>query len=436
MYIIRVYLARQTDDYGVTELDSSFIFTFVLSGSVTVHIHLGLSQICLNNFYYPSQTLYCDEECRRNAAPHHFIEHNMLPYHHSHESALKDLIAIRIISRAGPRLLFDLFKRRKTLNTKEEVDSETVSDVYFHPNKHTVMGHNENGVYESESYLPVYHLISHARSTPLKDVVSNVFRAIVLANLLRDSSNFFELLKDHYSERFPQEEFEDFVGSLLLRHIENIPCNAVSISELQHDSQDVNITNVKKCKSISYGTGVFCLISLVNHSCDPNAVIAKRSEFQQTALVSVRSLNVGDEIFITYKPQFTSQITKDRRMYLLDRYHFLCQCQACVSNWCLESHVNYTMPEVKCSKCKKMSKQCKECEEASMGLAFQVDNYQLKLYEADDLLQSGDYIQAIHIIQDSLQFFSLHFSSIFSLYQVAQDLYKRALLFLLYNCDQ
>ncbi len=360
----------------------------------------------------------------------------MLAYHHCHESALKDLISIRIIIKAGPKLLFDLFQQRKQFYAED--DNCDGHDVYFNPHRDTVLGHNDSGVYESESYLPIYHLISHAKSTPLKDIVSNVFRAIVLTHLLRDTSPFFESLKDHYSDEFPQVQFEEFVGSLLLRHIENIPCNAVSISELQNnDKDDLNISNLKNCKSYSYATGIFCLISLTNHSCDPNAVIAKKSEFQQTALVSVRSLNAGDEIFITYKPQFTSQITKDRRMFLLDRYHFICQCQACVSNWCLESHVNYQISLTKCTECKKKStKACKACERASENLVFQLENFQSKLYEADDLIQSGNYVQAIHIIKDSLQFFSqLNASSVFSLFQVAQDLYKRALLFLLYSYD-
>lgn len=370
----------------------------------------------------------------------------MLPYHHCHESALKDLIATTIITRAGPQLLFSLFQRSKKLNRKDENENCGVSanDVYFKPGKDTVVGLNETGVYESESYLPIYHLISHANSTPLKDTVSNVFRAIVLTHLLHDTSDFFDSLKNHYSVEFPQEQFEEFVGSLLLRHIETIPFNAVSISELQSEKHELGITNfssnsLKNCKSITYAIGIFSLISLTNHSCDPNAIIARKSEFQQSVLVSVRSLNAGDEIFITYKPQFTSQIPRDRRMYLLDRYHFICQCQACVSNWSLESHVNYQMPSTKCTECilskKKSSATCKACGEASMNLAFQLDKYQSKLYAADDLLQSGDFIQAIQIAKDSLQFFSIHFSSVFSLFQVAQDLYKRALLFLLYSYD-
>lgn len=365
----------------------------------------------------------------------------MLSYHHCHESGLKDLIATRIITRAGPQLLFSLFQRRKKLNLEDV--NENSEDVFFNPKKDTVFGQNESGVYESKSYLPIYHLISHAKSTPLKDTVSNIFRAIVLTYLLRETSNFFDLLQNQYSVDFPLEEFEEFVGSLLLRHIENIPYNAVSISELQGENQGTNLSSssvkLKNCKSISYATAIFCLISLTNHSCDPNAVIAKKTEFQQTALVAVKSLKAGDEIFISYKPQFTSQITKDRRMFLLDRYHFLCQCEACNSNWSLETHVNYQIPSAKCAECnsskKKSPKTCKTCEKASVNLAFQLDNYQSKLYEADDLLQSGDFIQAIQILQDSLQFFSTHVSSVFSLFQVAQDLYKRTLLFLLYSYD-
>lgn len=404
----------------------------------------------LNVLIAHSQAIYCDEDCRSKAAVGHSFEHKMLSYHHCHESARKDLISTRIVTKAGPQLLFNLFQRRKMLNQKDERKDKngssevSVNDVYFNPGKDTVLGHNENGVYESESYLPIYHLISHANSTPLIDTVSNVFRAIVLTHLLRDTSNFFDLLQDQYSVEFPQEQFEEFVGSLLLKHIENVPCNAVSISELQNEQQDLDMAHLsanslKNCKSITYAVGIFCLMSLANHSCDPNAVIARKSELQQTALVSVRSLAAGDEIFITYKPQFTSQITQDRRSYLLDRYHFLCQCRACVSNWSLESHVDYRLPTIKCAQCimskMKSSATCRACEKASINLAFQLDNYQTKLYEADDLLQSGDFIQAIQVLQNALQFFSTHFSSVFSLYQVAQDLYKRALLFLLYSYD-
>lgn len=211
------------------------------------------------------QAIYCNEECRSKAAPSHFFEHNMLTYHHCHQSGMKDLISTRIVSRTGPKLLFNLFQRRKKLNLRDENENcEIMDDVYFNPGKDTVLGHDESGVYESKSYLPVYHLISHSKSTPLKDTVSNVFRAIVLTYLLRDTSNFFDSLKTHYSVEFPREEFEEFVGSLLLRHIENIPCNAVSISELQSEKSNLNLTNsstssinLKNCKSISYATGVF-----------------------------------------------------------------------------------------------------------------------------------------------------------------------------------
>ncbi|XP_037031831.1 SET and MYND domain-containing protein 4-like [Bradysia coprophila] len=420
----------------VFEKPYTYVFANYLTWETT-HCHLCSKKILAG---VPCNlctfAIYCNDTCRDGHKNVHYMEHKMIPYLHCHESGLKDLIAIRILIKAGPQLLFSLFQRRRKSWYKDVNENYAAPDAYFNTNKDTVLGFNDEGVYESESYLPVYHLISHTQSTPLKDSVSNGFRAIVLTYLLRDTSTFFDSLKDHYSAECSQEEFEEFVGSLLLRHIENIPCNAVSISELQCERQDLTVKNLKNCKSISYGQGVFCLISLANHSCDPNAVIAKKDEFQHTSLVSVRSLNAGDEIFITYKPQFTSQITKDRRMFLLDRYHFICQCQACTSNWCLESHVTYKLPVIYCIECqKKPCKTCKACEKASMNFAFQLETYQSKLYDADDLLQSGDYIQAIRILKDSLQFFSQHFSSVFSLFQVAQDLYKRALLFMLYSYD-
>lgn len=392
------------------------------------------------------QAIYCTEACRDKDASGHFIEHNILPYHHSHEAGLKELMSTRIIAKAGPELLFKLFQRKKNLRMKNINGNSDVSmnDVYFNPGKETVCGHNECGVFESESYLPIYHLISHKTSANLSELVYNVFRAIVLTNLLRDTSNFFSLIKNQYSEKYPQEQFEEFVGSLFLRHTESIEYNAVSMSELRSKDLDIanlspNAINLKTSKSFSYATAIFCLISLANHSCDPNVVIAKKAEFQQTSLVTIRHLNVGDEIFITYKPQFMSQVTEDRRMFLLNRYQFNCQCHACVGNWSVTSSLTYKAPSTKCLKCsltqKNVSLACKACDEADMAFELQLEAYRSKLYEADDLLESGDCVRAIYILQDSLKFFSTHFPSVFSLFQVAQDLYKRALLFVLYSYE-
>ncbi|KAJ6633489.1 SET and MYND domain-containing protein 4, partial [Pseudolycoriella hygida] len=160
-----------------------------------------------------SFAMYCDEKCRYEAATNHSFEHNMLPYHHCHESAIKDLISLRIIIKAGPQFLFNLFQRQKHL-----IDGNATSDIFFNPNEDTIFGLNESGVYDSKSYLPIYHLISHARQIPLKEAVSNVFRAVVLTCLLRETSKFFDSLKAQYSSDYPQDEFEDFMVSLISKN--------------------------------------------------------------------------------------------------------------------------------------------------------------------------------------------------------------------------
>ena len=68
------------------------------------------------------------------------------------------------------------------------------------------------------------------------------------------------------------------MGSVLLRHLQNLPCNAHEISELEvPPSTSSGITNGSAKdggSSIVHETGAaaFGTLSLLNHSCDPNVV--------------------------------------------------------------------------------------------------------------------------------------------------------------------
>jgi hypothetical protein len=196
--------------------------------------------------------------------------------------------------------------------------------------------------------------------------------------------------------------------------------------------------------SITFATAVYPLISLCNHSCIPNAAPVKKFKDLETALVTLKTLQPGEEICITYKPLFSNMKTKERRTYLQECYNFLCNCTACCNNWCPKSFIatddllldSATLFELdnfpNCSECqmnqKQSRKDCESCVKLHLQNVAKVDDFENKLYHASDLIKKGDFMNAIEILRPCLTYFSNHFSSCYTLTQVGLELFKRALV--------
>ena len=59
-----------------------------------------------------------------------------------------------------------------------------------------------------------------------------------------------------------------YVGGLILRHLQSISCNAHEISMLRLNEED----RKPLCNSYAngIGAGIFAVMSIFNHSCDPH----------------------------------------------------------------------------------------------------------------------------------------------------------------------
>ena len=77
-----------------------------------------------------------------------------------------------------------------------------------------------------------------------------------------------------------------------------------------------------------HGCGkLFLEISRLNHSCLPNAEMTGPAECP--SIIAVKSINEGEEIFISYNPGFDGMSCQQRAGALKVYYGFTCNCSAC-----------------------------------------------------------------------------------------------------------
>ena len=319
----------------------------------------------------------------------------------------------RLLSTAGPQLLYNYYQT----GTLSHTNTNHTGEAY-------VSGTNPStGVYES-GYLQTFNLITHKNALDLQENVSNVFKSLTIVHLLGELGGFFSNLK--YNNLNEEQDFFDFVTSLVLHHFENIPYNAVCFSELRTSIQ------ASPPVSVPYGIGLFPTISLLNHSCCPNAIHVRNSKFCKSSIVSLRPLSPGEEICISYGPTFYHKDRIERRKELKEKYNFICQCLACSGNWPKSRTTDMELSNMSCSNNCTVQRKCGRCLEQIIIINSQIEKYESQLHEAHDLLklvdENGNAMKVIQLLKPCLDFFATNFTPSYDLTQVAQDLFKKALL--------
>lgn len=76
------------------------------------------------------------------------------------------------------------------------------------------------------------------------------------------------------------------------------------------------------------GTALYPVLSLLNHSCEPNcAVIGANVERQ---LIALRDIRDGEQLFVDYNANLTTKLNYEQRKALCAQRHFVCFCPKCV----------------------------------------------------------------------------------------------------------
>lgn len=75
--------------------------------------------------------------------------------------------------------------------------------------------------------------------------------------------------------------------------------------------------------------GVFITISRINHSCEPNCAQRWDEEKKKMLVVPVKSIEIGEEITLTYLEDAGSMGVEERRESLMNDFGFWCGCERC-----------------------------------------------------------------------------------------------------------
>ncbi|KAL8614446.1 hypothetical protein ACOMHN_007782 [Nucella lapillus] len=278
-----------------------------------------------------SGVLYCSEECRDNSwATYHHVECRYMDLLHSVGIAH---LSLRIVLTMGLPSLQDFLEQRE-----EGCAPGSIAGV------------TEEGRYE-RNYLAVFDLMTHSQDMAVEDLfqyslTANLLLAILIhtgwlskpqppqpdtsRDLEMDSliafldGSLFQNSGSQGSELCAGQVFS--VGSALLRHVQQLVCNAHAITALH--STEVSEKHLVETRSqVRVATAIYPTASLMNHSCDPTII----SSFQKDLLVvkCTKDVTLGGEIFNCYGPHCRRMKRRERQDSLKSQYFFDCRCEAC-----------------------------------------------------------------------------------------------------------
>ncbi|XP_004857205.1 SET and MYND domain-containing protein 4 isoform X2 [Heterocephalus glaber] len=111
----------------------------------------------------------------------------------------------------------------------------------------------------------------------------------------------------------------------MLRHLLQLQCNAQAITTIQHTGSKENI--VTDSGQVRLATGIFPVVSLLNHSCSPNTSISFAGTV--ATIRAAQQIGKGQEILHCYGPHKSWMSIAERQQKLRSQYFFDCNCPAC-----------------------------------------------------------------------------------------------------------
>ncbi|CAG5116220.1 unnamed protein product [Candidula unifasciata] len=328
----RGIFANRDIDIGTVLIIETPFSSFLLKEFNTTHCHY-----CCNRVFLPlpcrqcSAVVFCSLNCRHAAwVKFHWAECRILGNILDTQGALS-LLAARMVLTAG---LDELVK------SKETCDDGKVDRT---------AGFDDDGVYNSENYATSYSLVNHADKREFNDLFYRTISALFFLQNLEVVGYFSEGINPNVALKNSNEVSEQalrlryLVGGHILRNTMMLPCNAHEVSEFC-----LNMNDPPMSVTLEIGGGVYPVLSLLNHSCDPSVV---RHSYGNICVVrAIRGIRKGEELKDNYGAMYATH-EMSARVEKLSQYFFCCSCEACLGNWPQYFEIPNERPVFRCVQC-------------------------------------------------------------------------------------
>lgn len=277
-------------------------YASVLLPSVwSTHCHACLRRLNLVLFACTQCTraVYCSFDCLQSSIIWHAFECRL-----SIESLDKmSLLALRLLTKTGWQYLYkNKLQFEEYLKTEYDINNST------------------KNIYQWNNYENILKLETNSNKRSIDDLIYRSIQACIIGISLINNTSFCQ-------QAYENVDYQIYICSLILSHLQSLPCNAHEISEfIYHRLSPLT----SSC--IEIGAGIYATLSLFNHSCNPNVI---RNFIGNTVIVRLLSSIISNntELVDNYGCLSATMDKNERQKKLNEQYHFQCQCQPCLEQW-------------------------------------------------------------------------------------------------------
>ncbi|CAL8363132.1 unnamed protein product [Lota lota] len=353
---------------------------------------------------------YCSDACRRIAWEEHHRWECPIGAELTVTGVMSQL-ALRVALKAG----WENVQRARESIRCSDGDSDDASPA-------TDNGH-PSAPHAGDNYVSVYSLLHHlGRQSPELRFLCAVTIATLFLKLRRAGpppaswDRAGSTLTNHSQSNPRPEDGGEYagwdpehwlLGSVVLRHMLQLRCNAQAVSVLQ--DAGLSDSRVQATQEIRIASALFPTLSLLNHSCRPNTSLVFTPPHPGPAgwaaggpprgvTLSVRAADdiaAGQEILHCYGPHSGRMPTVERQRLLLAQYYFRCQCAACSQQQKPSPSESPDLEGLQCDECRSPLERCTDgrtgfiCGQPSCGRWVCSSEVSLRLQEVRGHLEKA-----------------------------------------------
>ena len=191
-------------------------------------------------------------------------------------------------------------------------------------------------VSDSYSYMCAMNLVTHMSNVPEEKSMKCAVISVYLLRCLQ----FGKYFKDHVPQKKKGDRTLHQYELLMLRILHHMVFVQIHNAQPMHKL----ITEPGKFFWEKMGISLNPNLSLVNHSCDPNAFIFHLDK--KVLLLASTHIKDGEEITVSYVPSYLHLPLEQRDYKLLKNYEFQCECTACFEKWKMKDEIPESLAKI------------------------------------------------------------------------------------------